>query len=322
MVMTIHAETTRTTNPLTRVVRTYPMISFGVLACLFGWSIFIAAGLGLGAQPDNMPLGPLLAALIVTSFQGRDSLRAYGRRLRSWGASPLFYLIAVLIPIAVHIVDVLVNHAFGAPLPTAAQLSHWPDAGSAFVLFLVMVGVGEEAGWTAFAAPILLGRHGLWLTWAALASLRILWHLPLMLNGEMPWVMGIVGNAAFQMILLQLFMLSRSWFPTAVWHATLNAFGGAFLFTMVSGADKERLGQLLAIAYAVLAISIVAVRHLRRQGSATKPSLSGVEQGTQLIPTIAWEMTDQSRAAERTSAGDPIELTQDHSPLTRRESRR
>ena len=121
---------------------------------------------------------------------------------------------------------------------------------------LVMVGIGEEAGWTAFAAPLLLRRHGLLGAWAGLSAVRILWHLPLMLNGEMPWVMGIVGNAAFQMILLQLFVASgRRWSPAAVWHATLNAFGGAFLFAMVSGADRDRLGLLLAGAYAVLAVA-------------------------------------------------------------------
>jgi CAAX protease family protein len=263
--MPINADASRKMNPLTRTVRRYPITSFGVLACLFGWSIFLAAGLGFGSQPDNMPLGPLLAALIVASFHGRDSLSAYGRRLRTWRAPPVFYVVAVLTPIAVHVINVVTNHALGAPLPSAAQLSHWPDVASAFVIMLVMVGIGEEAGWTAFAAPLLLRRQGLWLTWAALASLRILWHLPLMLTGEMPWFMGIVGNAAFQMILLQLFVLSRSWLPAAVWHATLNAVGGAFLFTMVSGADKERLGQLLAVAYAVLAVTIVGVRSLHRR---------------------------------------------------------
>ena len=104
---------------------------------------------------------------------------------------------------------------------------------------LVMVGIGEEAGWTAFAAPLLLRRHGIFGAWVVLSVVRILWHLPLMLNGEMPWAMGIVGNAAFQMIVLQLYVASGGrWSLAAVWHATLNAFGGMFLFTMVSGADR------------------------------------------------------------------------------------
>jgi hypothetical protein len=48
-----------------------------------------------------------------------------------------------------------------------------------------------------------------------------------------------------------------------VWHATLNAFGGAFLFAMVSGADRVRLGLLLAAAYAVLAVVVLVVRRRR-----------------------------------------------------------
>ena len=96
-------------------------------------------------------------------------------------------------------------------------------------------------------------------------AVRILWHLPLMLNGEMPWVMGIVGNAAFQMIVLQLFTASGGrWCLAAVWHATLNAFGGAFLFTMVSGADRVRLGLLLSGAYAILAVAAVVMSRSRR----------------------------------------------------------
>ncbi len=135
----------------------------------------------------------------------------------------------------------------------------------AFLVMLVMVGIGEEAGWTAFAAPLLLSRHGIFGAWVVLSAVRILWHLPLMLNGEMPWVMGIVGNAAFQMIVLQLFTASGGrWCLAAVWHATLNAFGGAFLFTMVSGADRVRLGLLLSGAYAILAVAAVVMSRSRR----------------------------------------------------------
>ena len=259
-------------SALARIVRTYPITVFAVLACLFGWGIFIAAGLGLGSHPDNMPLGPLFAALVVVSCQGRKELFAWGRRLRRWGAAPKWYAVAVLTPIAVHVVDVLVNHWFGAALPTAAQLAHWPDVPVAFVVMLVMVGIGEEAGWTAFAAPLLLRRNGLFAAWAVLSSVRILWHLPLMLNGEMPWVMGIVGNAAFQMIVLQLFVASGNhWSPAAVWHATLNAFGGAFLFTMVTGADRDRLGLLLSGAYAVLAVVAVVLARRRRSLPVVDP---------------------------------------------------
>lgn len=250
---------------VTRVVRRHPFASFAVLAWLLGWSIFIAAALGAGSHPDNMPLGPVIAALIVASIQGPEARRAWWHRIRSWRAAPTWYALAFLAPVVIHVADVLINHAFGAPLPTGSQLSAWPDVVSGFLIMIVMVGIGEEAGWTAFAAPLLLERRGLYATWAMLSAVRVLWHLPLMLSGEMPWFMGIVGNAAFQMLLLLLVRGGGRWSLAAVWHASLNAFGGVFLFQMVTGADKVRLGTLLAVAYAVVAIGW-AVLERRRTG--------------------------------------------------------
>jgi hypothetical protein len=247
-----------------RFVRNHSMIVFGALACLFGWGIYLFAAVGIGSNPDNMPLGPLLAALVVASCQGREDLRRWGRALRTWRISPRWYVLAVLAPIAIHLVIVAANSGLGAPWPTSHQLGGWTDLPGTFVFMLVLVGIGEEAGWTAFAAPLLLRKHSVLVSWAILAPIRILWHLPLMLSGEMPWLMGIVGNAGFQLLLLVLFRASDGgWQLAAVWHATLNTFGGGFFFGMVTGADNARLCTLLAAAYAGLALAVV----LRRRHS-------------------------------------------------------
>ena len=128
------------------------------------------------------------------------------------------------------------------------------------MVLLVLIGIGEEAGWMAFAAPLLLRRHGMFGTWAILSAVRILWHLPLMVSGQMSWTSGIIANAAFQLVLLQVFRASGGrWSLAAVWHATLNTFGGSLFFTMVSGADQARLDLLLTGAYTLLAVVAVAV---------------------------------------------------------------
>ncbi|WP_165554215.1 type II CAAX prenyl endopeptidase Rce1 family protein [Kribbella capetownensis] len=236
------------------VIRRYPIISFVVLACFFGWLRYITAYFGLGSNPENNPLGPLAAALVVTACQGRAELRAWGRRLRNWRAAPKWYLLAILAPVVVHIVNVLVNHLLGAPLLTSAQLAGWPEVLPSFLVLVVLIGVGEEAGWMAFAAPILLRRHGFLAAWALAAAMRILWHLPLMITGDLPWVVGIVGNAAFTMVMLRVLVASGGrWTLAAVWHAGLNAVGSGFFFLMVTGEDKARLGYLLAAAYTVIA---------------------------------------------------------------------
>ncbi len=248
-----------------RLVREHPVLAFVLLACLFGWSIFIAAILGLASSPVNMPLGPVLAALVVVSCQGSTERRAWGRRLRSWRGAPRWYLLAVLAPALMHVLNVLINHVLGAPLPTGAQLAHWPDVPATFVVMLVLVGIGEEAGWIAFAAPLVLRSHGILGAWVVLSAMRIVWHLPMMLSGDLSWVTGVVGNAAFTMVAIQVFTLSGGrWSLVAVWHATLNAFGGSFFFAMVSGQDEANLDLLLVGGYAVLAAAMYLNGRRRR----------------------------------------------------------
>ncbi len=259
------------------LVRRYPILSFAALACLFGWSNYLAAAFGLGQNPENNPLGPVVAALVVLGCQGRSSLAAWWKRIRSVRAAPGWYALAFLTPALVHVVNVLINHGLGAPLPTAPQLSAWTEIPVTFLAMLVLVGLGEEAGWTAFAAPVLLRRHGLLGAWALMSALRIFWHLPLMIGGQLPWTIGIVGNAGFQLIVLVIMSASGGrWSLAAVWHATLNAFGGAFFFTMVTGADQVRLGVLLSIAYAVLALAaLVWSRRLKSTPELAETAASG-----------------------------------------------
>ncbi|CUR56181.1 membrane hypothetical protein [metagenome] len=248
-----------------RIVRRYPLLAFVALACLFGWSIWIWNLLRGAGGGGNLPLGPIVATLIVVSCQGRDELRAWARQLRTWRAPLGWYLLALLAPIGLHMLIVAANHGFGAPLPTAEQLSVWWQVPVMFLVLLILIGVGEEAGWTAFAAPILLRRHGLLVAWLLASAMRILWHLPVMLSGDLPWLLGTVGNAAFTMLTLQLLVGSGGrWVLAALWHAMLNATGSAFFFTMVSGPDRDRLSLLLTVVYCVVAvIACVLGRRIR-----------------------------------------------------------
>ncbi|OHD73742.1 MAG: hypothetical protein A2V99_08850 [Spirochaetes bacterium RBG_16_67_19] len=148
------------------------MLLFAILACILGWAQFIASALGAKIAPENLPLGPPVAAVITA------------------------VILALAAPALIIAASVLANHAFGAPLPTAAQLSGWTAIPVNFAVMLLLVGIGEEAGWTAFAAPRLLKGGSLLAAWGLLAGIRVLWHLPLMLNGSLPWVLGVGGNIA------------------------------------------------------------------------------------------------------------------------------
>ena len=271
------------TTPI-RFVRAHPFAAFAGLACLFGWAQFLLSALGIGSAPDQIPAGPFVAAAIVTAIQGSEVRQAWWRRVRSVRIAGGWLIAVAVLPIAIHVTIVLVNHGFGAPLPTSSQLANWPNVPVAFVAMLLLVGLGEEAGWTAFAAPLLREKHGLLTTWLLLGAMRTFWHLPLMLSGDMPWFMGIAGNLGFQLVILIVMERSRgSWAQAAVWHAMLNAFGGAFFFGMVTGDDRLRLGTLLGAAYATVAVvaagfHYAAERRIRRKAhddssSGQTPSL-------------------------------------------------
>jgi membrane protease YdiL (CAAX protease family) len=237
---------------LLNTVRASPLIWFVFLACVGGWTSYFVAGIDPSA--DNNPLGPLFAAFLVLLFLGKPALKEWGSRLITVRTSPVWYSVAFIVPILITAASVLINHLLGAPLPTGLQLSGWTNLGGSLVAMVIFVGVGEEAGWTAFAAPRLLNRHSFVPAWLILSAIRITWHLPMMLNTHLSWTLGVGGNLFFQFVLLWLFIRSgRQWFPAAIWHATLNTAGGMFFFRMVTGDDNERLGTILVASYGLLA---------------------------------------------------------------------
>jgi hypothetical protein len=160
-------------------------------------------------------------------------------------------------PIIIITVAPLFNYALGATLPTPSQIAIWTELPGTFVFFLIFVGIGEEAGWTAFAAPLLLRQNYFIKTWLILSAIRVLWHVPLMVSGDLSWVLGIGGNIAFQFLVLWLFLRAdQCWFPAAIWHAVLNTFGGKFFFQLVQGNDEALLGMLMTAGYVIVAIAV------------------------------------------------------------------
>ena len=257
---------------MTGSIAARPITAFTILACAFGWVLYIAAALGVPLSPGTLPLGPIIAAAIVAAMMGRPELKKWARGLLALRASPAWYAVAVVAPVAIVILAVLANYALGAPLPTASQLAEWPDLLATLAFFLVLIGIGEEAGWTAFAAPRLLDRHPFLTAWMMLSAIRVTWHLPLMLSGDLPWSLGIGGNAAFQLLVLWIFLRSgRVWFLAAIWHAMLNTTGGTFFFQMVQGEDQSRLALLMTAGYIIAAAAVLLLDRRGVPGVAFTP---------------------------------------------------
>jgi len=86
---------------MARSVRVLPLILFAVLACLLGWAQHLASALGAKISPENIPLGPLLAAAITAVLLGRSELKTWWRQLLNFRASAGWYILSLVAPAAI-----------------------------------------------------------------------------------------------------------------------------------------------------------------------------------------------------------------------------
>ncbi len=198
------SQSTTTLAPATRsssireLVARSPLVAYFALAFLGAWLILVPMALGRGEQglgllPFTVPspvdfllvmlstfTGPLLAAVLVTAAtEGREGLRRLRRRILRWRVGLVWYLVALLAPLAIWLV------AFGVALRGGplADLARQPGLLlTAFLpyvlLFFFLPSLGEEPGWRGFALPRLQAHHGPLLGTLILGTLHGLWHLP------------------------------------------------------------------------------------------------------------------------------------------------
>ena len=162
------------TSRLLGVIKRHPQITFFVLAYAVAWA-FVAFG-SFGA------FGPLVAALVVVPLtRGWTGLRDLGSRLIRWRLHWFWYLVALGLPLVVHLVTAGLNTAAGAPVPSVTTGS----VTSALLVFLVRLvnptdgPLGEEPGWRGYALPALQSRYSPLTATTILAALVAGWHLPL-----------------------------------------------------------------------------------------------------------------------------------------------
>jgi membrane protease YdiL (CAAX protease family) len=187
-------------------------------------------------------------------------------------ANPVWLVAAVLTPIVMVVAAVAVNTMLGAPAPTGLQLAGWTELPVVFLAMFLFVGLGEEIGWTAFGAPRALNGRNFLVAVAILTGIRSWWHLPVLMTGELQWVM-VVGMVAFQILILWMYLRSGGrWFPAALFHAVFNTVGGPFFFGMVEGPDLARLATIFSIGYALLATAVLLVDRRLVTASPTEAS--------------------------------------------------
>jgi uncharacterized protein len=233
-------------------VRRHPIITFFVLTYVLTW-----APLPFGTF---FATGPLLAALIVIPItQGWGGLRDLGSRLIRWRVGWIWYVVAIGVPLAIHLISVGLNLALGAPAPSLDQFSPWYAVIAVFAVRLVnpLDGpMGEEPGWRGFALPRLQAGRSPLLATLILALVVTVWHVPLLLPQ--------FGASPIDLL---------TTFAVTIWYAWLfNRTGGSVLMTLIahstegsiqfgafwaSGAAAARMGWLYCAVWCVVATGLV-----------------------------------------------------------------
>jgi uncharacterized protein len=244
-------------------VRRHPIITFFVLAYAISWAFLPIEAVGF------LPSGPLLAALIVIPItQGLSGLRELGSRIIRWRVRWYWYVVAIGLPLGVHLVTAGLNVAAGAGVPSLTFNS--------LTTFLIVFAVrlvnpadgplGEHPGWNGVALPGLQGfGYSPLLATMILAPLVAGWHLPTFFleeGGLQPSVLvaGLVTTMA-----------------VTFWYAWLfNHTGGSILLLVIAhnveGSLQYELGWIVMGVWLAVAIGLVVFDQKAWRGPAPEPA--------------------------------------------------
>jgi membrane protease YdiL (CAAX protease family) len=212
--------------------------------------------------------------------------------LRFRAGKPLYYLLAVIIPLCYiglgYILywlfvpgtfagtDVLieaVTNTMGIPnLPLAIVIVF-----SLSILLSMIGSLGEEAGWRGLMYPIM---HGLWGRNKALIVSGLIWavwHIPLMIGGVYNlgaplWYgipMFIIQVLALTVVVSWLSIKSNSVWPAAIWH-TMQNFLNQFVFRSMTTIENsvyfiDETGIISTVSVVLFAVFILVFGKFDKQ---------------------------------------------------------
>jgi uncharacterized protein len=205
-------------------VRRNAILPFALLTYLFSW--------WTAPFKDGHILtwGVILSAVIVLAVtEGRAGISNWKRRITHWRVEWCWYLFGPGIIVFYLSTAFILNILLGA---TVTHLPQLPD-GRTILTLLLIGGQWEELGWSGYALPTLQRRfanqpNGAFLAALSVALIRAIWHLPLVLSGNIAWFDLVFLSLAFQLIIAWLFNRTGGSVPVVmVFHFTSNLFGSA-----------------------------------------------------------------------------------------------
>jgi membrane protease YdiL (CAAX protease family) len=253
--------------------RRHRLVAFFGLTLVLSWWSWPFYAVGLAPVPF-FACGPLAAALVIIGLtDGRAGYRDLLARLTRWRVGWTWWVVALGTPLAVLAVAALANVTFwDAPAPDLAGMA-WADIGLLFALRFVnpLDGpLGEEPGFRGYAVPHLQQRWSPLRSAGLLGAFAALWHLPIIVVGELQPI-AIVVTFAITFVYVWLFNhTGGSVLMVLVFHVAQGTVSYAALgFT---GADADRMDWLTGALWLVIAIGLVTLDR-RAWRSAPSPAL-------------------------------------------------
>lgn len=281
--------------PTPDLLRRRPIAAGFVLMFLFTWPVefwLVAASRGwIGSGPPELLAifvgwGFVLAAVLLTAvLDGRQGLRALGRRLLLWRVGLPWYLVALGGFVLVDLLAVAFTAGIrGAPPDFSAVYAGNLFGADAvlwvFVLpFFVFEAIanGEELGWRGYALPRLLQRHSALAASLLLGVVWALWHLPKFLvvggthEGFGWFLLDVLAKAV---LFTWLYQHTRGSLLLAIlFHASINV--SAVFLPVMSAVTGDPLPTVIAVVLKTLwaggVVWLFGPKHLAKNAWVTRP---------------------------------------------------
>jgi membrane protease YdiL (CAAX protease family) len=245
---------------MTKMTTMKRLVLFFALAFSLSWYPWIIA-LFKGTTSGPNPLGPLVAALIVTALtEGRIGIKDFLKRLVRWNVGIRWYAIVFLLPVFCCLIAAGIALATGA---AQLQLSTkespvLSDLLPKFVFIFLFIGLGEEPGWRGYAIEKFQKLYSPLKSSLILAPIWALWHLPLM-GSEFPapiipaFLLSVVGATIVLTVVYN--GTQRSILLPMLMHATVNTVASGFVFQFFRPGDLSSLWYIYSVVWFATAMA-------------------------------------------------------------------
>ena len=239
-----------------------PLVLFFVAVFALEWIIVLALFPLSPMAVGIIAFVPAPAAILVVAFtEGRKGLKGFVRRCFAWRVKAKWYVLAILIPLTIHLIAAVVALLFGA------KPALHPETLIAYLPLTLVLAASEEIGWQGYAIPNLRAVYSPLLTAVIFGVLHAIFHLPMYL---MPLPAELRQTSPFPLFLIMAtaFALFRVWYNDhtdgnllliIIYHAAINT---SVLF--LAGVETDLVGWLIPVVWALAAVPILFAYGLKQ----------------------------------------------------------